>query len=209
MGALNDIFMSVDRFTVPLVLCLFVELGLLINRSYRLRAASLRGQPFLDQVRESVRAGRLPDALALASAASTTALGHVVKEGLLCARQSPMAVRATLEAATFDRMRALSWGRSILLGIGSLALLYGLLGTVFDMFPHFHCGYGCSVAGRSAALARSISLSMSTTILGLIAGTVALAGRMFLDVRMNAIEAQLEHASAVIFNLLCPPTRRL
>ena len=208
MGALNDIFMSVDRFTVPLVLCLFVELGLLINRSYRLRAASLRGQPFLDQVRESVRAGRLPDALALASAASTTALGHVVKEGLLCAHQSPMAVRATLQAATFDRVRTLSWGRSILLGIGSLAVLYGLLGTVFDMFPSFHCSIG-GYESRAAGIARGISLSMSTTILGLIAGTVALAGRMFLDVRLQAIEAQLEHASAVIFNLLCPPTQRL
>ena len=186
----------------PILLSSLVGLGVIIAKGWTLWRAHYGTRRLLAAVEEAARAGRLDEALAIASAARGPAAAILVvglrriRSGRLAEGEleQVVATTGTIELGFLER------GLVVLATVANVAPLMGFLGTVAGMILAFAA---IEVAGDvdPALVAGGIKVALLTTAAGLtIAIPVNIAYNYFVN-RVDALILDMEQGTQQILNL--------
>ena len=186
----------------PLVLCSLLALGVIIAKAWTLWLAHRSTRHVLEAVEEAARAGRLDEAIAIASDTRGPAAavllaglhriaGKQVNDGEIAQAVSTV---GTIELGFLER------GLVVLATIANVAPLMGFLGTVAGMILAFA---SIETAGQvePALVAGGIKVALLTTATGLlIAVPVNIAYNYFVT-RIDGLILDMEQGAQRILNL--------
>ena len=150
---------------------------------------NIDGKQFMDQVEKLVKANNVDRAVKLCNAAPSAALATVVKAGLTRANKGEAEIIAGVEEANLEVMPLLNKRTAALGGMGSLATLLGLLGTVTGMIEVFNV-MAVTGGGDAKSMAGGVERSTIPTMAGMVSALSGLFANTQLQ-RMAAREQQL------------------
>lgn len=186
----------------PLVLCSLIALGVIIAKAWTLWAAHKGTTEVLTRVEEAARAGRLDEAMQIASdtpgptAAILLAGLRRMRGGSVRAGELDQAVSTTgaIELGFLER------GLVILATIANVAPLMGFLGTVAGMILAFGA---IETAGEvePGLVAGGIKVALLTTATGLLIAVPVNIGYNFFVTRIDQLILDMEQGSQRILNL--------
>ena len=154
-----------------LLILLMAAFALILVRLWQLRRVTLLPEQQLTELESLLHGGRIEEALAYCSAPlNDSFLTRALEPALARLSASPMAVfelRASIEEAGEVEVAALHRQTEPIAVIGAIAPLIGLLGTVLGMIGAFDA-LGAGAQSNQESIAGSISLALTTTLLGLV-----------------------------------------
>lgn len=200
---LLTLFADGGAMMYPLVLCSLIALGVMIAKAWTLWLAHRNTKTVLTQVEEAARAGRIEEAIEMASvtpgptAAILLAGLKRIRFGTVAEEEVPRAVSTTgsIELGFLER------GLVILATIANVAPLMGFLGTVAGMILAF-ASIEAANSVEPALVAGGIKVALLTTATGLaIAIPVNIAYNYFVT-RIDSLILDMEQGTQQILNLV-------
>jgi biopolymer transport protein ExbB len=188
---------------IPILVCSFVLMVFLFERTISLRRGRVIPEPFVKRFLHQMREGQLDREQALRlcdesrSAVAAVFAGGIRKWG----RPAAEVERAIVEAGE----RAVNELRRFLRvfnGVATVGPLLGLLGTVFGMIQCFNEIAGADAMGRPELLAGGISQALLTTAAGLTIAIPALICYMFFLGRVDRLTIELDSLGEELANLI-------
>jgi|LauGreDrversion4_2_1035121.scaffolds.fasta_scaffold00704_20 biopolymer transport protein ExbB/TolQ len=182
-----------------IALVIFFERVIMIQGVYNINFSK-----FLNNLRKMVLAEDLNRAISLCRNTSSTSLPKIACKALEAADSDPTRVRGTIEEEALDFLPAIERRIGALPALTLMIMLIGILGTIDSLWIAFQSVDVLDTAKKQATIAQGIASSLSPTALGLLFGTLMLAGYYFLKgIALNLTE-EMHHGVAVLFNLLAP-----
>ena len=133
---------------------------------------------------------------------SRSYIRRVVRAGLMAGVASHRAEAAVHEERLIVEPQLTKW-LPTLSSLAGLAMLIGLLGTIFGMIGGFHCGMATvSADQRAAALAKQIAIAIHTTGFGILVGVGLLSARLLLQIRADSLARDVALCGARVVNLV-------
>ncbi|RZO56314.1 MAG: MotA/TolQ/ExbB proton channel family protein [Phycisphaeraceae bacterium] len=176
-----------------LILLSMAAFALILVRLWQLRRVVLLPEQQLTELESLLHGGRTEEALAYCSAPSNDSfVTRALEPALARLSASPMAVfelRASIEEAGEVEVAALHRQTEPIAVIGAIAPLIGLLGTVLGMIGAFDA-LGAGAQSNQESIAGSISLALTTTLLGLVIAIPCVASVSWLRSRIDATAAE-------------------
>ena len=163
---------------------------------------NIDGKQFMDQVEKLVKANNVDRAVKLCNAAPSAALATVVKAGLTRANKGEAEIIAGVEEANLEVMPLLNKRTAALGGMGSLATLLGLLGTVMGLIEAFTVVAKAPADQKSALLSAAIGVAMNTTAFGLMVAIPTILIHMMLMGITKKITNEIDYYTVRLENLL-------
>lgn len=163
---------------------------------------NIDGKQFMDQVEKLVKANNVDRAVKLCNAAPSAALATVVKAGLTRANKGEAEIIAGVEEANLEVMPLLNKRTAALGGMGSLATLLGLLGTVMGLIEAFTVVAKAPADQKSALLSAAIGVAMNTTAFGLMVAIPTILIHMMLTGITKKITNEIDYYTVRLENLL-------
>jgi biopolymer transport protein ExbB/TolQ len=163
---------------------------------------NIDGKQFMDQVEKLVKANNVDRAVKLCNAAPSAALATVVKAGLTHANKGEAEIIAGVEEANLEVMPLLNKRTAALAGMGSLATLLGLLGTVMGFIEAFTVVAKAPADQKSALLSAAIGVAMNTTAFGLMVAIPTILIHMMLMGITKKITNEIDYYTVRLENLL-------
>ncbi len=179
---------------IPILLCSLISVAVIIERGISLRRRRVlphRLRPFLDG------AGSSPPP------ADPSPLGELLTCGLLHRKEPREQADEALQFTTKRIAGRLERGLGILEIVAVISPLLGLLGTVIGMVQVFNVISQLGV-GHAQALSAGISQALISTIAGLVVAIPALVAYSIYTRLVDALQIELEEASALLLNRLYP-----
>ena len=186
----------------PLVLCSLIALGVMIAKGWTLWIAHSSTQAVLVEVDEAARAGRLDEALELATARPGPAAAILVaglrkiKADEVEVKEMTVAIKTTgtIELGFLER------GLVILATVANVAPLMGFLGTVVGMISAFAA---IEAAGDvdPTLVAGGIKIALLTTATGLLIAIPVNIGYNFFVSRIDALIIDMEQGAQKVLDL--------
>ena len=168
MGAIKEFFSSGGEFMWPILAVSVVGIAIIAERVARLFFRySVNANQFMAQIQKLVISGNIDRAIKLCNAEPNAALPRVIKAGLTRANKGEAEIIAGVEEANLEVMPLLNKRTAALGGMGSLATLLGLLGTVMGLIEAFTVVAKAPADQKSALLSAAIGVAMNTTAFGL------------------------------------------
>ncbi len=193
----------------PILLSSLVGLGVIIAKGWTLWRAHYGTRRLLAEVEEAARAGRLDEALAIASAARGPAAAILVvglrriRSGRLAEGEleQVVATTGTIELGFLER------GLVVLATVANVAPLMGFLGTVAGMIIAFGA---IEVAGdvEPALVAGGIKVALLTTAAGLIIAIPVNVAYNYFVTRIDQLIVDMEQGAQAVLNLAWDLDRR-
>ena len=163
---------------------------------------NIDGKQFMDQVEKLVKANNVDRAVKLCNAAPSAALATVVKAGLTHANKGEAEIIAGVEEANLEVMPLLNKRTAALAGMGSLATLLGLLGTVMGLIEAFTVVAKAPADQKSALLSAAIGVAMNTTAFGLMVAIPTMFLSLILNTLVKKIMDEIDQYSMKLVNML-------
>jgi len=163
---------------------------------------NIDGNNFMAQVEKLVNANNIDRAVKLCNAAPNAALAVVVKAGLTRANKGEAEIQSAIEEANLQVMPLLQKRTGALGGMGSLATLLGLLGTVMGLIEAFTVVAKAPADQKSALLSAAIGVAMNTTAFGLMVAIPTILIFMTLTGITKKITNEIDYYSVRLENLL-------
>ena len=138
----------------------------------------------------------------LCNAAPNAALATVVKAGLTRANKGEAEIIAGVEEANLEVMPLLNKRTAAFGGMGSLATLFGLLGTVMGLIEAFTVVAKAPADQKSALLSAAIGVAMNTTAFGLMVAIPTILIHMMLMGITKKITNEIDYYTVRLENLL-------
>ena len=186
----------------PLVLCSLIALGVIMAKAYTLWVAHASSKLILTETEEAARAGRVDEAIELASSrpgptAAILVVGlrrirtQQIHEGEL---EQAISTTGAIELGFLER------GLVILATIANVAPLMGFLGTVVGMILAFAA---IEAAGDvdPTLVAGGIKVALLTTATGLLIAIPVNIGYNFFVTRIDGLILDMEQGAQKILNL--------
>ncbi len=186
----------------PLVLCSLIAMGVIMAKAYTLWVAHASTKLILAETEEAARAGRVDEAIELASSrpgptAAILVVGlrrihtQQIHEGEL---EQAISTTGTIELGFLER------GLVILATIANVAPLMGFLGTVVGMILAFAA---IEAAGDvdPTLVAGGIKVALLTTATGLLIAIPVNIGYNFFVTRIDMLILDMEQGAQKILNL--------
>jgi biopolymer transport protein ExbB len=193
----------------PILLSSLVGLGVILAKAWTLWHAHYGTRHLLASVREAAAAGRLDEALDIASAARGPAAAILVvglrriRSGSLAEGELEQAVSTTgaIELGFLER------GLVVLATVANVAPLMGFLGTVAGMIIAFGA---IEVAGdvEPALVAGGIKVALLTTAAGLMIAIPVNVAYNFFVTRIDQLIVDMEQGAQAVLNLAWDLDRR-
>lgn len=193
----------------PILLSSLVGLGVIIAKGWTLWRAHYGTRRLLAEVEEAARAGRLDEALAIASAARGPAAAILVvglrriRSGRLAEGEleQVVATTGTIELGFLER------GLVVLATVANVAPLMGFLGTVAGMIIAFGA---IEVAGdvEPALVAGGIKVALLTTAAGLIIAIPVNVAYNYFVTRIDQLIVDMEQGAQAVLNVAWDLDRR-
>ena len=199
---LLTLFADGGAMMYPLVLCSLIALGVIFAKAWTLWLAHRHTKGILAQVEEAARAGRIDEAIQIASDTAGPAAA-ILLAGLKRVRRVNVAEGEVARAVATTGAIELSFlerGLVILATVANVAPLMGFLGTVAGMILAFAA---IEAAGDvdPALVAGGIKVALLTTATGLaIAIPVNIAYNYFVT-RIDSLILDMEQGTQQILNL--------
>lgn len=164
---------------------------------------------FMSEVEGLVHADKLEQALAVASGTGTSALGRVVKAGLVRANKGADEIQAALEEASLEVVPQVSRRTQALSGLANIATLLGLVATIHGMIGAFEVASQDLVPQheRQRALGLAITQAMYGAVFGLIVAIPTLAAHVYLGGVARKLLEEIDLYSVKLENLLMARAR--
>ncbi len=176
-----------------LILLSMAAFALILVRLWQFRRVVLLPELQLNELESLLHGGRVDEALAYCSApVNDSFITRALEPALARLSASPMAVfelRASIEEAGEVEVAALHRQTEPIAVIGAIAPLIGLLGTVLGMIGAFDA-LGAGAQSNQESIAGSISLALTTTLLGLVIAIPCVASVSWLRSRIDATAAE-------------------
>ncbi|MCQ2402905.1 MAG: MotA/TolQ/ExbB proton channel family protein [Lentisphaeria bacterium] len=195
---LKDIIVKGGDIMYVLVLLSLVAVMLIVFYCLTLRGKVLAPAKFIRAAQDAAEAGDLERLKELSKADSSVA-AKIVAAACEAGNDGPDAMRSAMEEEG-GRQVALLWSRiQYLMDVGTIAPMFGLLGTVWGMMVSFLAlDTDLAMANKVSNLTSGVSQAMFTTFGGLIVGILAIAAYSFFRGHLNRVTGELEAACAGI-----------
>lgn len=187
----------------PLVLCSLIALGVIIAKAWTLWLAHKDTKALLGEVEEAARAGRIDEAIRVASetpgpAAAILLAGLKRIEGKTVAEgevEQAVSTTGAIELGFLER------GLVVLATVANVAPLMGFLGTVAGMILAFAA---IETAGdvEPSLVAGGIKVALLTTATGLAIAIPVNIGYNYFVTRIDVLIADMERGTQQILNLV-------
>ncbi|MBC8868925.1 MAG: MotA/TolQ/ExbB proton channel family protein [Planctomycetes bacterium] len=188
---------------VPIVLCSFVLLVFVFERTIFLRRGRVIPRPFVKRFLQQMREGRLDrqKALELCEKNRSPVAGVFAAAVRKWGRPSVEVEQAIIDAGervTNDLRKYLR----VLNGVSTISPLLGLLGTVLGMIRAFNAIATADAMGRPELLAGGISQALLTTAAGLSVAIPALIAYLYFSGRVDQLIMNLDALGQKIVDLI-------
>ncbi len=195
---LKDIIVKGGDIMYVLVLLSLVAVMLIVFYCLTLRSKVLAPAKFIRAAQDAAEAGDLEQLRELSKADSSVA-AKIVAAACEAGDDGPDAMRNAMEEEG-GRQIALLWSRiQYLMDVGTIAPMFGLLGTVWGMMVSFLAlDTDLAMANKVSNLTSGVSQAMFTTFGGLIVGILAIAAYSIFRGHLNRVTGELEAACAGI-----------
>ncbi|HQV23140.1 MAG TPA: MotA/TolQ/ExbB proton channel family protein [Agitococcus sp.] len=190
-------------FMYPILLIMFVGLGMAIERIMFLNRVKNANKALWDDVYPSIQKGDTEKALK-AVKDNETEIGRILEYGLTRNRSAKSVgdVETAMEEALMEVMPRLEARTPFIATFANVATLLGLLGTVQGLINAFAAIANADPAQKGDLLSNSISIAMNTTAFGLMVAIPLLLAYAFLQSRTGEVVESLEMASIKLLNAL-------
>ncbi len=185
----------------PIFLCSIVALGIIIERYFILRSASVNVPRFMIQIREHLKKGDIIEAINFCSEINSP-ISNIIRKGLTKFHFGTDRVKESIENAGRQEIYKLEKGLSILATISGVAPLLGFLGTVTGMISAF---IKIETLGGNASpsdLAGGIWEALVTTAFGLTVGIFAYLFYNYFTARVTKLVSEMEVTSTDFIDVL-------
>jgi len=190
-------------FMYPILLILFVGLGITIERFMFLGRVKKANKALWDEVYPSIQKGDTDKALKVVKD-NETEIGRILEYGLTRNRSAKNVedVETSMEEALMEVLPRLEARTPFIATFANVATLLGLLGTVQGLIVAFAAIANADPAEKGNLLSSSISVAMNTTAFGLVVAIPLLLAYAFLQSRTGEVVESLEMASIKLLNAL-------
>lgn len=175
----------------PLLVLSVVALAVFIERVLYLHRNQIRSREFLVGIENSLRKGRLIEALTVCQETPGPA-SAMVKAGLVAFKKSDAEICETIREAAVVELGPIRRRIGALSAISQVGPIFGLLGTVVGLIDAFSQYEKAGVYVNAEHLAGGVWQSLTTTATGLALGAVCLIGHHFIAGRVRAITHEME-----------------
>lgn len=175
----------------PLFALSLVALVVFIERLLFLHRNQIRSKEFLAGIENSLRKGRLIEALTICQDTPGPAAA-MVKAGLMSYRQSDAEIREVVREAAIVELGPVNRRVGALYAIAQVAPLFGLLGTVIGMIDSFVQYEQQGVYVHAGHLSSGAWQALITTATGLALAAVATLAHHFVISRIRSVVHEME-----------------
>ncbi len=181
----------------------FFAMVLIVERvKYLYFDASLNVQTFMEQVRSSIRADKVEDAITFCAGNTKSPVAHVIKALLEKSELEDKDMEQAIDVSVSEVMPNLSKGLSYLSMISNVVTLFGLFGTILGLILAFQAVSFADPSQKQLLLAQGISVAMTSTALGLGIAIPVMVVYSFLHTRQGRIFEQIAECSGKTLELL-------
>lgn len=187
----------------PIVLCSILALGIIIERSLRLRTARVAPANLANQVIAELH--RHPfNGDSLHELARRSPLGDVLATGIRFAGGGLDYMQMQMQTRASTRIHELEKNLNLLGTIGQIAPLLGLLGTVLGIIEAF-MAVNSGGATDPAMLAAGISQALITTAAGMVVAVPALVAYRYYQRKVIDLAVAMEAQASLLTQALLGP----
>ena len=184
-------------------------IAIAIERSYYLYLVSnLNVSRFMSQIRKSIAAKDIKQAITLCRKVQDKALPRIILKGLLRVQNSKGSkaehFQNAVDEGTLEVLPQLQSRTNYLAMIGNIATLLGLMGTIYGLILAFRSVSvpGIDAAQKSTMLAHGISVAMNTTLTGLCIAIPAILIYTVLHNKTITIIDEIDEHTVKLMNIL-------
>lgn len=178
--------------------CSVIAVAIFLERLWSLRAGRVIPRNFYIDVEESIKNGKIDDAVTL-SRKNRSALARLFHQGLTHVREGVDVVKQMIDEEGERQTYELERGIGVLLMIMTLAPLLGFLGTVLGMVELFSSIAAQGEVQNIGTIAGGIYKALYTTVAGL---TVAIPATLFHKYCLSLVDRRLLSMEEMSMNLL-------
>lgn len=187
----------------PILIWSIIAIGVIVERAIYLFGSSINKDVFLATMQKCILAGDVAKAVKMCSAANAP-LARIVQAGLVKVNRPDEEVQAAMDEAALREIPKIAKRTGYLALLANLAMLTGLLGTVYGLIQSFGAVSGESVdpSQKARILAEGISEAMHCTFFGLCVAIIALCGFAVLNGKTQQLEDDINESSVQVLNLI-------
>lgn len=188
---------------LPLLLLLFLALVIFVERYLTIRKASKDETNLMQQVKESITAGKLDSAITICRS-SNSALGRMLQKGLLRIGRPIKDIEGAIENVGKLEVSKLEKNISILGIVAGIAPMLGFVGTISGVIRIF---YNISLTDNISmgVIAGGLYEKMITSATGLMIGILAYVGYHILNIMVDRVILKMETDAVEFIDLLEEP----
>ncbi len=186
--SLWDMVLAGGPLLVPILICSFILMVFVFERTVNLRRSRVIPGPFVKRLLLQLRENQIDRKQALARCEENSS--HVAKVLAAAVRKWGRPAVEVEQAILDEGERAANVLRRylrVINGVATVCPLFGLLGTVWGMMEAFNAIATASAMGRPELLAGGISQALLTTAAGLFVAIPALIFYMFFVGRVDSL----------------------
>ncbi|RLB78981.1 MAG: MotA/TolQ/ExbB proton channel family protein [Deltaproteobacteria bacterium] len=185
----------------PILICSVLALAIFLERMIRLGRLRIRGYGLVEKIARHIKNGEDHQAYELAST-NDTPMTRILAQAMEVKDQDRETLETVIVHSTDGEVRELSRYLQALATIGSIAPLFGLLGTVLGMIKAFMVIQEMGGKVNAAVLAGGIWEAMLTTAMGLAVALPTMLAHSYLVSRVDRYEAQLQDGTVTFIKAL-------
>ena len=177
-------------------------LAVMAERFFFIFMKSSKGRGhFMRNIAMMLQAGRVAEAGAMA-ASMEIPLAKMIAAVLQNKAKGQAAIEKAVDEVYLTEAPRLNRYLNLLPALANIAMLCGLLGTIFGLILAFNAVANLPAAQRPAALANGISIVMANTWTGLACAIPILLGHGLLSMQSERLQEEMEEKSVKVMNLL-------
>ena len=196
-------FNGEGRFYMTLILILgLISLAIIAERFVYIFLRSSKGRAiFMRNLAKLLQSGKNDEAAKLASKEATP-LGKMISAVLQNKPKGQAAVEKAVDEVYLTEAPRINRYLNLLPALANIAMLCGLLGTIFGLILAFDAVANLPAAQRPAALANGISIVMVNTFTGLAVAIPVLLAHGLLSMQSERLQEEMEEKAVKVMNLL-------
>jgi biopolymer transport protein ExbB/TolQ len=196
-------FNGEGRFYMTVIMILgLISLSIIAERFFYIYIRSSKGRGrFMTNVAKLLQAGRMDEATRLATSQGTP-LGRIISAVLQNKPKGQAAAERAVDEVYLTEAPRINRYLNLLPALANIAMLCGLLGTIFGLILAFDAVANLPAAQRPAALANGISIVMVNTWTGLATAIPILLFHGILSMQSERLQEEMEEKAVKVMNLL-------
>lgn len=201
--SLLDMVLAGGPLLIPLLVCSFVLLLVVFERTVSLRRGRVIPSPFVKRFLHQLREGQLDRAEALQRCEQNCS--HVARVFAAAVRKWGRPAVEVEQALIDEGERTAARLRRylrVMNGVATVSPLVGLLGTVWGMMVAFNSIATASAMGRPELLAAGISQALLTTAAGLFIAIPALIFYLFFAGRVDHLVSEIDQKGQELVSMI-------